>query len=92
MNSFLTQSNIKPEKVKIDEYHVYICRNITEKEVNDLITMDGENLLGISHTIYEYDMDIYCKDEYITLMSEQNDLYSSALDDLVTVLAEGGVI
>lgn len=65
------QSTIKPKKIEIDEYSVWVNEDIKE------ITITDENS---SHTEYEYNQTQYSKDEYILILSENN----KNLEDMLT--------
>lgn len=65
------QSTIKPKKIEIDEYSVWVNEDIKE------ITITDENS---SHTEYEYNQTQYSKDEYILILSENN----RNLEDMLT--------
>ena len=73
------QSTIKPNKTEIDEYSVWVNKDITE------ITVADEN--G-SHTEYEYNQTQYSKDEYIQLMDEKNKTLESELTDTQIALCD----
>ena len=57
------RSTVKPNKVEIDEYSVWVNTNIKEIEVQS----EDE-----SHTEYEFNQIRYTKDEYIKLIDERN--------------------
>ena len=73
------QSTIKPKEIEIDEYSVWVNKDISEISVTD------EN--G-SHTEYEYNQTQYSKDEYIRLMSEQNKTLENELTDTQIALCD----
>lgn len=73
------QSTIKPKEMEIDEYSVWVSKDIRERTVTD------EN--G-SHTEYEYNQTQYSKDEYIKLMSEQNKALENELTDTQIALCD----
>jgi len=60
----------------IDEFSVWIHKNITE--VSENVGEENE-FIG-----YEYDMIQYEKDEYIKLMAEQNETFLETLDTLMS--------
>ena len=64
------RSTIRPERMVIDEYSVWICENITEVEVEDIQTGSEETEVE-RHIEYEYDMVQYEKNEFIKAQSEQ---------------------
>ena len=60
INHGKVRSTIKPEKMVIDEYSVWISENINKIEV------ESENSDSNEKTVmYEYDLIQYTKDEYI---------------------------
>ena len=65
------RSTISPKPMIIDEFSVWIHKNITEVSENEFIG-------------YEYDMVQYDKDEYIELLSEQNETFLETLDTLMS--------
>lgn len=74
-------STIKPEATTIDQYSVWVAKNIVEKQVS---VMDGEE----THTEYEYDLTQYDKDEYIRLLITDNASVNSQITNLQTALVE----
>lgn len=73
------RSTVKPEKVEIDEYSVWVNNNITEIEVQSEVE---------SHTEYEFNQVRYTKDEYIKLIDERNTTLESQLTDTQLALCE----
>ena len=73
------QSTIKPKEIEIDEYSVWVSKDISE------ITVADEN--G-SHTEYEYNQTQYSKNEYIKLISEQNKDLEDKLTDTQLAICE----
>ena len=69
------RSTISPKPMIIDEFSVWIHKNITE--VSENVGEENE-FIG-----YEYDMIQYEKDEYIELLSEQNKTFLETLDTLM---------
>ena len=67
INHGKVRSTVKPENTVIDEYSVWVANNIEEITVEDIDSNDNT-----THIEYEYELLQYSKDEYITLMSEQN--------------------
>jgi hypothetical protein len=59
-----TRSTVKPEPLKIDEFSVWVCSNITSVAETD---PDGER----EFNGFEFDMVQYDKDEYIRMMNTQ---------------------
>jgi len=70
------RSTISPKPMVIDEFSVWIHKNITE--VSENVGEENE-FIG-----YEYDMIQYEKDEYIELLSEQNETFLETLDTLMS--------
>lgn len=70
------RSTINPKPMVIDEFSVWIHKNITE--VSENVGEENE-FIG-----YEYDMIQYEKDEYIELLSEQNETFLETLDTLMS--------
>lgn len=70
------RSTISPKPMVIDEFSVWIHKNITE--VSENVGEENE-FIG-----YEYDMVQYDKDEYIELLSEQNETFLETLDTLMS--------
>lgn len=70
------RSTISPKPMIIDEFSVWIHKNITE--VSENVGEENE-FIG-----YEYDMIQYEKDEYIELLSEQNETFLETLDTLMS--------
>lgn len=70
------RSTISPKPMVIDEFSVWIHKNITE--VSENVGEENE-FIG-----YEYDMIQYEKDEYIELLSEQNETFLETLDTLIS--------
>lgn len=73
------RSTIKPNKVEIDEYSVWVNSNIKEIEVQSEVE---------SHTEYEFNQVRYTKDEYIKLIDERNTTLESQLTDTQLALCE----
>lgn len=73
------RSTIKPNKVEIDEYSVWVNTNIKEIEVQS----EDE-----SHTEYEFNQVRYTKDEYIKMIDERNSTLESQLTDTQLALCE----
>lgn len=73
------QSTIRPKEIEIDEYSVWVSKDIKEITVIDEIG---------SHTEYEYNQIQYSKDEYIRLMSEQNKALENELTDTQIALCD----
>lgn len=73
------RSTIKPNKVEIDEYSVWVNSNITE------IVVQSEDE---SHTEYEFNQVRYTKDEYIKMIDERNSTLESQLNDTQLALCE----
>ena len=66
INHGKVRSTIKPEKMVIDEYSVWISENINKIEV------ESENSDSNEKTVmYQYDLIQYTKDEYIAMQSNQ---------------------
>ncbi len=68
------RSTISPKPMIIDEFSVWIHKNITE--VSENVGEENE-FIG-----YEYDMIQYDKDEYIELITEQGITHGNYLLDL----------
>lgn len=75
----IVRSTVKPEKVEIDEYSVWMNTDIKEIEVQS----EDE-----SHTEYEYNQVRYTKDEYIKLIDERNATLEGQLTDTQLALCE----
>lgn len=75
----VVRSTVKPDKVEIDEYSVWVSSDIKEIEVQ------SENE---THTEYEYNQVRYTKDEYIKLIDERNTTLESQLTDTQLALCE----
>jgi hypothetical protein len=73
------RSTVKPEKVEIDEYSVWVNSDITE------IVVQSEDE---SHTEYEFNQLRYTKDEYIKMIDERNTTLESQLTDTQLALCE----
>lgn len=73
------RSTIKPNKVEIDEYSVWVNSDITE------IVVQSEDE---SHTEYEFNQLRYTKDEYIKMIDERNTTLESQLTDTQLALCE----
>lgn len=73
------RSTVKPDKVEIDEYSVWVNSDITEIEVQS----EDE-----SHTEYEFNQVRYTKDEYIKMIDERNSTLESQLTDTQLALCE----
>lgn len=73
------RSTVKPDKIEIDEYSVWVNSNIKEIEVQS----EDE-----SHTEYEFNQVRYTKDEYIKLIDERNTTLESQLTDTQLALCE----
>lgn len=73
------KSTIKPDKIEIDEYSVWVNSDIKEIEVQS----EDE-----SHTEYEFNQVRYTKDEYIKLIDERNTTLESQLTDTQLALCE----
>lgn len=73
------RSTVKPDKVEIDEYSVWVNSNIKEVDVQS----ESE-----SHIEYEFNQIRYTKDEYIKMIDEQNTTLESQLTDTQLALCE----
>ena len=73
------RSTIKPKEIEIDEYSVWVNRDIRE------ITVTDENE---EHTEYEYNQIQYSKDEYIKLVDERNKALENELTDTQIALCD----
>lgn len=73
------RSTVKPNKVEIDEYSVWMNSDITE------IVVQSEDE---SHTEYEFNQLRYTKDEYIKMIDERNTTLESQLTDTQLALCE----
>lgn len=67
----------RPPEMRIDDYSVWICTNVTTVEVKEEET---------TRTEYQYDMLRYDKNEYITSQSEQITDLQLALCELYETL------
>lgn len=65
------RSTVNPKPMVIDEFSVWIHKNIIEVKENEFIG-------------YEYDVIQYEKNEYIKLISEQNETLMQTLDTLMS--------
>lgn len=75
----IVRSTIKPDKIEIDEYSVWVNSDIQEIEVQ----LENE-----THIEYEYNQVRYTKDEYIKLIDEKNTTLESQLTDTQLALCE----
>lgn len=73
------RSTVKPNKVEIDEYSVWVNSDITEI----VVQLEDE-----SHTEYEFNQLRYTKDEYIKMIDERNTTLESQLTDTQLALCE----
>ena len=73
------KSTIKPDKIEIDEYSVWVNSNIKEIE---------EQSEDESYTEYEFNQVRYTKDEYIKLIDKRNSTLESQLTDTQLALCE----
>lgn len=73
------RSTVKPNKIEIDEYSVWVNSDITEIEVQSEVE---------SHTEYEYNQVRYTKNEYIKLIDKRNSTLESQLTDTQLALCE----
>lgn len=73
------RSTVKPDKIEIDEYSVWVNSDTKEIEVQS----EDE-----SHTEYEFNQVRYTKDEYIKLIDERNTTLESQLTDTQLALCE----
>lgn len=73
------KSIVKPEHFVVDEHSVWLNSDIVEIEE----TIGEEVFVG-----YEYDMVQYSKDEYIKLISENNETLKQQLIDTQLALVE----
>lgn len=73
------RSTVKPDKVEIDEYSVWVNSNIKEVDVQS----ESE-----SHIEYEFNQIRYTKDEYIKMIDERNTTLESQLTDTQLALCE----
>ena len=71
INHGKVRSTIKPERLEIDEYSVWISDNVEEIEVEDEIINDKGKTEKVKTKMYEYDLVQYTKDEYILMQSSQ---------------------
>ena len=73
------RSTVKPDKIEIDEYSVWVNSDIKEIDVQS----EDE-----SHIEYEFNQIRYTKDEYIKLIDERNSTLESQLTDTQLALCE----
>ena len=73
------RSTVYPERVRIDEYSVWVSEDIKEVEVE----FDGD-----VYVEYEFDQKRYSKDEYIKLIDEKSTELESQLTDTQLALCE----
>lgn len=73
------KSTVSPEPLIIDEFSVWVCSNIIPIEE----TLEDETFVG-----FEYDMVQYDKDEYIKIITEQNQTIETQLTDAQLALVE----
>ena len=73
------KSITKPEYLVVDEYSVWVSSDVVEIE-----DVTGEEVF----VGYEYDMVQYSKDEYIKLISENNETLKQQLIDTQLALLE----
>lgn len=73
------RNTVKPNKVEIDEYSVWVNSDIKEIQVQS----EDER-----HTEYEFNQIRYTKDEYIKLIDERNTTLESQLTDTQLALCE----
>ena len=73
------RSTIKPKEIEIDEYSVWVNRDVKE------ITVTDENE---AHTEYEFNQKQYSKDEYIKLVDERNKALENELTDTQIALCD----
>ena len=76
VNHGTVRSTVKPNELVLDEFSAWINSNITE--ISENVGEENE-FIG-----YEYDMVQYDKDEYIELLSEQNETFLETLDTLMS--------
>ena len=69
----MTQSTVYPEKIKIIGDKVYV------RDLNSVVERNDEN----ENIMYEYDEEIYTKDEYIKMLKDENDQLRSEVDQLI---------
>ena len=74
------RSTISPKPMVIDEFSVWIHKNITE--VSENVGEENE-FIG-----YEYDMVQYDKNEYIKILSEKNQSVEAQLTSVQLALVE----
>jgi len=69
------RSTVRPKELVVDEFSVWVNKNITEVNENEFIG-------------FEYDTVQYEKDEYIMLMAEKNDSLEQQITDAQLALVE----
>lgn len=82
INHGVVRSTIKPERMVIDEYSVWIHENIEEIKVEEEIINDKGKTEKVETTMYEYDMVQYTKEEYIAMQSSQTTDIEMALVEI----------
>jgi len=80
VNHGTVKSTVRPKELVIDEFSVWVHKNITE--ISENVGEENE-FIG-----YQYDCVQYGKDEYIQLMSEKNDSLDKQLIDAQLALCE----
>lgn len=75
----IVRSTVKPDKIEIDEFSVWVNSDIKE------IDVQSENE---THIEYEYNQVRYTKDEYIKLIDKKNTTLESQLTDTQLALCE----
>ena len=75
----IVQSTIKPKEIEIDAYSVWMNSDVKEISVTDEHS---------THTEYSFNQKQYSKDEYITLISEQNKALEDKLTDTQLAICE----
>ena len=81
MNYYKSISNDRPQAVDntSSPTTVYLRKNIKAVEVEDEMT-------GSNRTEYHYDEAAFTKDEYITMLHEQQEVTDEALQELILSL------
>ena len=82
INHGVVRSTVKPERMVIDEYSVWIHENINEIEVEEEIINDKGKTEKVKTIMYEFEMVQYTKEEYIALQSSQTTDIEMALVEI----------
>lgn len=88
-----TESTVRPEEVRFDDYSAWVCTNIRMEErplfYEKIEGEDGaEESIERYQTMYVYDMYRYANKEYLQILNEENKKLKGRFIDVELAMVE----